>query len=203
MFLTQFQRETTIRADYRYNFNWNVFFRVVSKTATIRYITYYYIYNHLCLILSGTKIFHHECRFWRLYSNGGESATELAILSLLSVISESSMVMLGFDEFLRRRRSNLVCHDDERRRLSFSGVDVNSVCRGDEAAAGGDDDNGDCVGSLSSLPFITNTSSAKSQNFDEPLLSVSFWLLCSFESRFSLATAVSYEASLFLKFFCF
>lgn len=103
--------------------------------------------------------------------------------------------MLTFAEFLRRLRSNFVCHDDDRRRLSFSGVDVNNDWRGEEAAAGGDDDNGeDCSWSS---PFITKTSSAKSQNFDDPLLSPSVWLLCSFESRFSLATAASYDASLF------
>lgn len=157
---------------------------------------------YLCLMLSGTKMFHHECRFWRLYSLGGESVTSLIELPFRSSASLSSMAdeltLLWFDEFLRRRRSIFVCHVDERRRLSFSGVDVNNDCRGEPTTTGGDDDNGDDgVCSFSSLPFAIKSSSAKSQNFGVPLLSLSLWLFCSFESRFSLATAVSYDASLF------
>lgn len=113
---------------------------------------------YLCLMLSGTKIFHHECRFWRLYSVGGESATSLIELPFRSSISLSSitdeLMLFGFDEFRRRRRSILVCQVEERRRLSFSGVDVNRDCRGEPTTIGGDDDNGDdCVCSFSSLPF--------------------------------------------------
>lgn len=161
---------------------------------------------YLCLMLSGTKMFHHECRFWRLYSIGGESAISPIELPFRSSISLSStadeLTLLWFDEFLRRRRSIFVCHVDERRRLSFSGVDVNNDCRGEPTTMGGDDDNGDdCGCSFSSLPFAIKSSSAKSQNFGVPLLSLSLWLFCSFESRFSLATAVSYDASLF--YVCF
>lgn len=149
-------------------------------------------------MLSGTKMFHQECRFWRLYSFGGDSPSSPIDEPFRSSISLSSttdeLMLLWFDEFLRRRRSIFVCHADERRRFSLSGVDVNSDWRGEPATTmdgGGDDEN--C--SISSLPFAS--SSAKSQNFDPPLLSVSFGLFCSFESRFSLATAVSYDASLF------
>lgn len=120
-------------------------------------------------------MFHHECRFWRLYSVGGESATSLIELPFKSSKSLSSITdepML--DEFLRRRRSIFVCHAEERRRLSLSGVDVNSDCRGEPTAIGGDDDNGDdCICSFSSLPFAIKSSSAKSQNFGVPLLSCS------------------------------
>ena len=152
---------------------------------------------YLCLMLSGTKIFHQEWRFWRLYSIGGESAiTSLIELPFRSSISLSSitdeLMLLGFDEFLRRRRSIFVCHVDERRRLSLSGVDVKSDWRGDPTAMGSEEENGDvCVGSFSSLPFPFKSSSAKSQNFGVPLLSLSLWLFWSLESRFSLATAVS------------
>lgn len=151
---------------------------------------------YLCLMLSGTKMFHQECRFWRLYSVGGESPNSPIDVPFKSSISLSStideLMLLWFDEFFRRRRSIFVCHVDERRRFSFSGVDVNSDWRGDPTTMiGGDDDS--C--SMSSLLFAS--SSAKSQNFGVPLLSLSFGLFCSFESRFSLATAVSYDASLF------
>lgn len=163
---------------------------------------------YLCLMLSGTKIFHQECRFCRLYSIGGESSLiELPFKSSISLSSiTDELMLLGFDEFLRRRRSIFVCHVDERRRLSLSGVDVNNDCRrGEQTAIGGDDDNGDCVCSFSSLlPFAIKSSSAKSQNFGVPLLSFSLWLFCSLdESRFSLATAVSYDASLFCRCFIF
>lgn len=151
-------------------------------------------------MLSGTKMFHHECLFWRLYSVGGESDTSPTELPFKSSISLSSiadeLILLGFDEFLRRRRSIFVCQVDERRRLSFSGVDVNSDWRGEPTKIGGDEDSGDDC-SFSSLPFAIRSSSAKSQNFGVPLLSLSLWLFCSLESRFSLATAVSYDASLF------
>lgn len=130
-------------------------------------------------------------------------------------------ILFGFVEFLRRRRSNLVCQADERRRFSLSGVDVNRFCFGEDE-----------IVSFSSLPFTS--SSAKSQNFGVSTLyrrgkkeremsakkqkisfksfelykrlfhwthyllpSFSFWQFCSFESRFSTATAFSYEASLF------
>lgn len=101
-------------------------------------------------MLSGTNIFHHEWRFCRVYSMGGESGIDAMESSFESSISLSStivMLMLGLVEFLRRRRSNLVCHVDEaRRRLSFSGVDVNRVWRGAPPLpfdVGGEQDNCD------------------------------------------------------------
>lgn len=155
---------------------------------------------YLCLMLSGTKIFHQECRFCRLYSDGGDSPRSPIDVPFRSSISLSStideLMLLWFDESLRRRRSIFECHVVERRRFSLSGVDVKSDWRGEPATTmfGGDDDS--C--SMSSLPFAS--SSTKSQNFGVPLLSFSFGLFCSFESRFSLATAVSYDASLFYLF---
>lgn len=112
--------------------------------------------HYLCLMLSGTKIFHQEWRFCRVYSIGGESAIDESIdsssKSSISLSSTNVMLILGLVEFLRRRLSNFVCHAvDARRRLSFSGVDVNNVWR-DGPADGGEHDNCDDW-SLSSLPI--------------------------------------------------
>lgn len=120
---------------------------LIFNKQNIVFINFLFII-HLGLI-SGTKIFHQECRFWRIYSIGGESAFGDESSNSLSSMDD---ILFGFVEFLRRRRSSLVCQADERRRLSLSGVDVNRFCFGEDE-----------IGSFSSLPFTS--SSAKSQNF--------------------------------------
>lgn len=86
----------------------------------------------------------------------------------------------------------------DRRRFSFSGVNGNTIFGvvGDEANGGDGDIGGDNSVSLP-MPMQQNSSSPKSENLDELLWSLSLWLLVSLESRFSDATAVSYDASLF------
>lgn len=81
-------------------------------------VIYLYVYiiiyrgNHLCFRFSGTKIFHHECRFWwvgqpTLPGSMVSSSTDAA-----EVVDEALIMPL------RRLRSIFACHE-ERRRFSL------------------------------------------------------------------------------------